>query len=411
MGVWLRKIIQDNQGNVFVYGAFNERQAHIGKDVILADSISSSGTSFYYSGHFLIKLNDKNCTPPSINDVPHHPFNRIICPDQVFQLDAGPGFVDYEWSNGSKTQKIEVSELNRYTVKVKDKNNCISYSSPISILHKENSSVHNLCLITYENDKQIIYGTLNFDYSTKNYKIYKIDKATGDTVDVLFEDYKNYLNVQFVDENSTPSTKAYLYSISKVDTCGLESPVSVAHKPILLKIRKEGTSNLLEWEPYEGMDIHSYHIYKGTDKGKMRLVDSIGVSVLIYVDTNLDSLFHYQVKANKKLFCYLGSSNYFGTTSSNIVVDEAYVPTIVEATEMDINADLFPNPAHDILTIQLPEQKQVTIVLKNLLGEVLYKTSGNQNKFEIPMQNFKQGLYVISIDYGVERKQFKIIKH
>jgi gliding motility-associated-like protein len=53
----------------------------------------------------------------------------MICQGQKVLLDAGPGFINYQWSTGETTQQIYVTQQDSYFVAAKNSNNCISLDS------------------------------------------------------------------------------------------------------------------------------------------------------------------------------------------------------------------------------------------------------------------------------------------
>lgn len=56
-----------------------------------------------------------------------------ICPGDSAELDAGPGYASYEWSNGAKTRTIVVKGAGSYTVTVENAGGCKGTSQPIQI--------------------------------------------------------------------------------------------------------------------------------------------------------------------------------------------------------------------------------------------------------------------------------------
>ena len=63
--------------------------------------------------------------PPPINLGP----DRNICAGDTIQLNAGPGFNNYNWSTGEHTASIRVNQAGQYYVSASDNNNCISRDS------------------------------------------------------------------------------------------------------------------------------------------------------------------------------------------------------------------------------------------------------------------------------------------
>jgi gliding motility-associated-like protein len=55
--------------------------------------------------------------------------DTMICQGQKVLLDAGPGFINYQWSTGETTQQIYVTQQDSYFVAAKNSNNCISLDS------------------------------------------------------------------------------------------------------------------------------------------------------------------------------------------------------------------------------------------------------------------------------------------
>jgi hypothetical protein len=56
-----------------------------------------------------------------------------FCHGESVELDAGPGFLFYQWSNGETTQKINVSESGSYTAHITDSMYCDFTTAPVLI--------------------------------------------------------------------------------------------------------------------------------------------------------------------------------------------------------------------------------------------------------------------------------------
>lgn len=59
--------------------------------------------------------------------------NLVLCPDDSITLDAGDGFVSYDWSNGAKTRLITVHDPGSYSVTVVNAGGCSGTSDPITV--------------------------------------------------------------------------------------------------------------------------------------------------------------------------------------------------------------------------------------------------------------------------------------
>jgi len=88
----------------------------------------------------------------------------------------------------------------------------------------------------------------------------------------------------FVDPGSVPDVHASRYSISYTLTCG-ESAMAPAHRPIHVQLNRGiGTAWNLSWTPYEGRDITSYRILRGTSPADLALVDEVSGAITSYSD-------------------------------------------------------------------------------------------------------------------------------
>lgn len=69
--------------------------------------------------------------------------DTMICPGEKILLDAGGGFVNYQWNTGETTQQIYVTEKGNYWIEANNNNNCISRDS-FSVLKINDLPVINL---------------------------------------------------------------------------------------------------------------------------------------------------------------------------------------------------------------------------------------------------------------------------
>ncbi len=71
----------------------------------------------------------------AVNYFPANPVNigadKTTCNNLNVNFNAGPGYADYDWSNGSATQSINVSIPNTYSVTVTDANSCTYTDSAV----------------------------------------------------------------------------------------------------------------------------------------------------------------------------------------------------------------------------------------------------------------------------------------
>lgn len=64
----------------------------------------------------------------------------ILCPNETTVLDAGDGYILYEWNTGEKSRTITVTKSGSYRVFVAQRvgnTNCVAYSQPVAISYNE----------------------------------------------------------------------------------------------------------------------------------------------------------------------------------------------------------------------------------------------------------------------------------
>jgi len=104
------------------------------------------------AGTYFVSVVDKNHCPATdsvsiISILQAAPINlgadTVICQGGKILLDAGGGFVNYQWNTGETTQQIYVTEKGNYWIEAKNNNNCISRDS-FSVLKINDLPVINL---------------------------------------------------------------------------------------------------------------------------------------------------------------------------------------------------------------------------------------------------------------------------
>ena len=59
---------------------------------------------------------------------------------------------------------------------------------------------------------------------------------------------------------------------------------------------------------------------------------------------------------------------------------------------------VYPNPVSDVLQVNFAgEQPPATLVLTDLLGNIVFTTNVNTSRFSIPVQQLPDGMYLLSV--------------
>ena len=84
--------------------------------------------------------------------------------------------------------------------------------------------------------------------------------------------------------------------------------------------------------------------------------------------------------------------------------------TFLSVAENDVVDNLYPNPTHDIVTIEAQGMNHITVV--NTLGQVLYDAEVDADMMQVNLGQFQAGLYLIrvSTQNGVSVKRVTVVK-
>ncbi len=79
-------------------------------------------------------------------------------------------------------------------------------------------------------------------------------------------------------------------------------------------------------------------------------------------------------------------------------------PALIEKTPLK----LFPNPADEFLTMQWNDSgKQTLVEIYNLSGQRVFQSVTDRNEMQVPVKNFKEGIYAIRISDDFGNSEFK----
>jgi len=203
----------------------------------------------------------------------------------------------------------------------------------------------------------------------------------------------------FEDTNSDPTTKAYRYKIGTITTFdGIETELSPEHKTIHLTINKGiGNSWNLIWSHYEGLDVSTYKLYRGTSSDNITFLTDIAGTLNSFTDNNPPSQdVFYQIEmvlsdaCNPEVAKPLSSRmnarnvNNYSSTKSNIV--SSLGTGIDEKSENKIM--IYPNPVEDVLSLAITEM--VSYEVYSLQGSLVMQGTTDS---KINVSALRSGLY------------------
>ena len=272
-------------------------------------------------------------------------------------------------------------------------NGCLSQDSFQLRLAKGNAP--SLCLVSVDeqNKNQIIWNKSQ-SLNTEKFFLYKETNITDEYSKIA--ELLVSADFIFTDSNSFPMVQSNKYKLERLDVCGLTSLWSEPHKTMHLTINKGiGTTWNLIWNKYEGFQVSTYNIYRGTTPFNLVPIGTSSGSNNSYSDLNAPTGdVYYQVEIISPFTC--SPTKTYNTSRSNIISNK----NLSNADQMPtLPITIYPNPTHDKLQISINSYAQEnTISLLNLNGEVLIKKVSNEQLMEISLTEFPSGLYVVLIN-------------
>jgi len=200
---------------------------------------------------------------------------------------------------------------------------------------------------------------------------------------------------EFTDLTATPNQQDYTYCIAQLDSCGNMHAKSPSHTTILLQ-SSLGTSGQvnLSWNPYLGINVSTYYIYRGATPTGMSLLGQVSPSTHAYTDLSpLPGNNYYKVAVPAPAGC---TSN----ASPDTLIGSNYRTANVLSTSINYignNTDefsLYPNPAKNSVIVYSTEMAK-SIEILDVLGNSVLTVVPQSNKESISLQNLNKGVYFI----------------
>jgi hypothetical protein len=325
-------------------------------------------------------------------------YSEYICPGTTngyinLNPSGGAPPYTYTWSNGKINQNISNLSQGIYSVIVKDQNKCqVSDSFEILvILPYDNQEI---CLVTFDpqTGKNLIIWEKTQDPGIKSYNIYREDNLIGTSGGSESPGY-------FIDTIADPASRAYLYTISIIDTCGYESIRSSPHKIMFLQ-QTIGLNEInLNWSKYEGFEVEKYNIWRGPDINNMSLLANVSGETDMFTDNSpLDGINIYQLEAVSPHSCNPDTSDIIFNSSFSYLPDES--PEGIKNLTRINTIDIFQNPFNDytILNFDNPDGFPYILYVMDLSGKVCRISDDiKTSEYLLERGDLSQGFYFIEL--------------
>jgi hypothetical protein len=273
-----------------------------------------------------------------------------------------------------------------------------------------------ICMVSVsERGKNIVVWEKLATNNINGYKIYR-EGNQANIYEVIDTVAYSELSV-FEDTAADPSMKAYRYKIGAITKfSGIETELSDLHKTIHLTINK-GTGNTwnLIWSNYEGLNITTYNIYRGTSKENMRFLSNIAGNLNSYTDNTAPAGdMYYQIEMVLENACNpevaksrlksTKAENLYLATKSNIVCNaDATTSTNDITTYKNL---IYPNPTGNYLYFINSTGKNI-FEIYTIQGSIIKQ---GVLKNSIDVSNLESGFYYIRIKDEGKWEIFKFLK-
>lgn len=254
-----------------------------------------------------------------------------------------------------------------------------------------------ICIVTVDaSNKNVIVFEKPISNAIDSFYVYRETNMTGQYEKIGSIPYDS-LSI-FVDQTSAPSVNSNQYKISLIDTCGFQSNWSDSHKTMHLSINQGiGQTYNLIWQPYQGFQVTTYNIYRGTDPNQMQLIGTISGVNTQYTDLNPPAGYvYYQVEVVAPYFCTPSMRAGFNSSRSNIASNNTIS---VLNYEENGNFEIYPNPTQGMINLdsKIDTYDNLPFLIYNVLGELLLTGTVSQN---IDVSTLINGVYLFQIEYN-----------
>ena len=267
----------------------------------------------------------------------------------------------------------------------------------------------NLTMVTVDNNNNNVV-VWDKDEVVNHYNIYREGNVANQFDLIASVPYDSAS--MFVDTNSNPTIKAYMYKISTTDTCLNESELSPFHKTMHLTISQGMGNNWnLSWTPYVGANYSTYNIFRGINSlDSLKYLTTISASNTSYTDINVPSGYvYYQIE----IVIDTTESKTGGNNSirSNYATNKLISIEGVQTTD-NIRTKLYPNPTEGKAKLDVEGlNTEADVLVYDMVGRVVQRHSLNKGKndLEIDLSGYAKGVYSVRIVNDSVNQTLKLI--
>lgn len=201
--------------------------------------------------------------------------------------------------------------------------------------------------------------------------------------------------------------RVYNRALSAAEIAGL-TPYSLPLKMGDFTAVKKSTGIQLNWETLTEQNTSHFDVERSTDGTHFSYLGRVNAA---------------GNSADKKTYSFTDASpangiNFYRLKMTDLDGSNSYSRIIaVRNSNANMDLQLFPNPANDVLQIQIPSNRKeaATLMITDATGKTVLKKSiqlnEGQNSISLPVTQLSKGLYYLAIDNATEKQTHSFIKN
>lgn len=332
----------------------------------------------------------------------------------------------YAWTGGvTNGIPFNPSSTITYTVTGTDGNGCSNTAT--QTINVITPGIPSICMVTVDDasNYNIVYWDKSsfVNTSADSFIVYRettsnVYKRIGAVSIDSMSSFTDTVRALYFPFTGDPNVGTYRYKLQLRDTCGNLGAMSLFHNTIYAN-QTAGTFN---WNHYqiEGQttplpQLSAYLLERDNNNtGTWAVIGGVAGSQTSVTDPSYVSYPNgrWRISTSWSINCDPTRAS-INTTRSNI--KHTAIATGLTSEELNGSVLLYPNPANDIITIELSEQIQkATIKITNAIGQTVYEetiisTASSKTLKNIMINNYAKGVYTVSIENNGIKTNKKLI--